>query len=184
MPKAGLLKKVVVTLALTTAGTAYALEKPPAYPIEPAILQNLEKFHGHTCAGSLMGARLGLAAKTALKAAGGEGRLKARYSSHTCLVDGIQIAAGTTYGNRAIEVVEENENRLLLTAERNLRQVEARLTKVAEEKGKKYRELKGKAAALPVGAPQRQRLEKSIEDLLVWFRTAPDAEVVQVRVVR
>lgn len=184
MPKADLLKKVVVTLALTTAGPAFALDKAPASRIEAAFFENLEKFHGHTCAGVLMGARLGLAAKTALKAAGGDGKLKARYSSHTCLLDGIQIAAGTTYGNRAIEVVDENENRLLLTAERNSRQVEARLTKGAEEKGKKYRELKGKAKALPVGAPERQRLEKSIEEVLIWFRMAPDAEIVQVRVVR
>lgn len=94
------------------------------------------------------------------------------------------MATGTTYGNKAIEVADEKEHRLLLTAEKNSRQVEARLTKVAEEKGRKYKDLKGKAAALPVGSPERQRLEKSVEEVLDWFRTVQDSEVVQVKVVR
>jgi len=179
-----LLPALVGMLSVSAAGTAHSVGRPSATAIEPAFFEHLEKFHGHTCAGSLMGARLGFAAKLALKAAGGDGRLKAKYSSHSCPVDGIQFAAGTTYGNKAIEVVDQNEHRLLLTAERSGRQVEARLTKGAEGKGKKFRELKGKATALPVGSAERQRLEKSVEDLLAWFRTAPDVEVVQVRVVR
>ena len=175
---------LVVMLPVLVTVTAHSAGRPSAPVVEPAFFEHLEKFHGHTCAGSLMGARLGLAAKTALKAAGGEGKLKARYSDHSCPLDGIQVAAGTTYGNKAIEVVDQNEHRLLLTAEKNGRQVEARLTRGAEEKGKKFRELKGRATALPAGSSERQRLEKSVEDLLAWFRTAPDVEVVQVRVVR
>lgn len=173
---------MAMTAVLTVAATGFAMEKPA--PVDPALFRDLERFHGHTCAGSLMGARLGIAAKVALKAAGGEGKLKARYSNHSCPVDGIQLAAGTTCGNKAIEVVDEKEHRLLLTAENNSRQVEARLTRVAEEKGRKYKDLKTKAAALPVASPERQRLEKSVEEVLDWFRTARDGEVVQVKVVR
>lgn len=127
---------------------------------------------------------MGLAAKAALKAAGGEGKLKARYFDHSCPVDGVQVAAGTTYGNRAIEVEDRNEQRLLLSTEKNARQVEARLTKPAEENGKNFRDLSSKARDFPQGSPQRQRLEKEAEELLTWFRTAPEAAVVQVRVLR
>lgn len=169
---------------LALAGSAFSAEMKAASGIDPAFFENLERFHGHTCAGSLMGARLGLAAKAALKDGGGDGKLKARYSNHSCPVDGIQVAAGTTYGNKAIEVVEEKEHRLLLTAEKSGRQVEARLTEAAQEKGKQFRKLKGEASSRPAGSPERLRLESSVEEILSWFRTAPDAEVVRVRRVR
>lgn len=172
----------VLFMALA-AGVVSASPQASAPP-DPDLYDFLLRFHGHTCAGSLMGARLGLAAKAALKAAGGEGKLKARYYDHSCPVDGIQVTAGTTLGNKAMEVVDKNEHRLLLTAEKNGRQVEARLTKLAEEKAKPTRDLSKKARALPAGSPERQRLEKEVEGIYAWFRTAPEAEVVTVRVVK
>lgn len=159
-------------------------DQTPAAAMDPGIFEQLEKFHGHTCGGSLMGARLGLAAKAALKAAGGEGKIKARYYNLSCPVDGVQIAAGTTFGNRAIEVEDKGEQRLLLTAEKDNRQVEARLTKLAEEKGTLSRELSKKARELPVRSPERQRLEAEVEEIFTWLRTAPDADVVIVKILR
>ena len=53
---------------------------------DPALYELLQKFHGHTCAGSLFGARLGLAAKQALKDAGGTGNFTARYYDLSCPV--------------------------------------------------------------------------------------------------
>lgn len=178
----GLAPLLLVALAGTGGSDARAAAGVGAP--DPGLYDFLARFHGHTCAGSLMGARLGLAAKAALKAAGGEGKLKATYFDQSCPVDGIQVAAGTTLGNKAMEVVDKNEHRLLLTAEKNGRQVEARLTRLAEEKAKPTRELSKKARALPAGSPERQRLEKEVEDVYAWFRTAPDAEVVTVRVVK
>lgn len=175
------LKGSAFVLILCSAGTATSLDRPQAAAIEPAMFQFLEKFHGHTCAGSLMGARLGHAAKAALQAEGVEGKLKAKYFDHSCPVDGVQVAAGTTFGNHAIEVEDKNEQRLLLSAEKNTRQVEARLTKAAEERGKRFRELKNRERDLPAGSAQRQKLSKEVEDLLNWFKTAPDAEVVQLQ---
>lgn len=172
----------VLFMALA-AGGASASPQASAPP-DPGLYDFLLRFHGHTCAGSLMGARLGIAAKAALKAAGGEGKLKARYFDHSCPVDGIQVTAGTTLGNKAMEVVDKNEHRLILTAEKNGRQVETRLTKLAEEKAKPARDLSKKARALPAGSPERQRLEKEVEGIYAWFRTAPDAEVVTVRVIK
>ncbi len=176
--------KIILLLLLLTAGVSILPAWAAAGAMDPGLFESLEKFHGHTCAGSLMGARLGLAARAALKSVGGEGKLKATCFSHACPVDGVQVAAGTTYGNRAIEVDDKNEQRLLLTAEKNGRQVEARLTKLAEDKGKLSRELTKKVRELPVGSPERQRLEKDAEEIFAWFRTAHDEDVVQVRVVK
>lgn len=145
-----------------------------------ALYSQLESFHGHVCAGSIFGARLGLAAKEALKEAGGTGKFTARYYDLSCPIDGIQVAAGTTYGNKALTVQDRDEHRLLLTAAGNKRVVEARLTKKAEELGLKSRDLGKKAKALPTGSPERVQLEKEIEEIYNWLKTAQAAEVVVV----
>ncbi len=144
----------------------------------PALYSQLEEFHGHVCAGSIFGVRLGLAAKEALKAAGGTGKFTARYYDLSCPVDGIQVAAGTTYGNKALNVQDRDEHRLVLTAEGNKRSVEARLTKKAEEMGIASRDLGKKARVLSVKAPERVALEREVEDIFAWLRSAPTDEVV------
>lgn len=145
-----------------------------------ALYSQLEAFHGHVCAGSIFGVRLGLAAKEALKTAGGTGKFTARYYDLSCPVDGIQMAAGTTYGNAALAVEDRDEHRLVLTAAGNKRQVEARLTAKAEELGLRSRDLGKKAKALPAAAPERLQFEREIEEIYTWLRTAPTGEVVVV----
>ena len=161
-----------------------SMEQAQASPTVPdtAVYASLEKFHGHVCAGSIFGARLGLAAKEALKEAGGIGKFKARYYDLSCPVDGIQMAAGTTYGNGALAVDDRDEHRLILTADGNKRQVEARLTKKAEESGLRSRDLGKKAKSLPEGSPERKRLEHEVEEIFGWLRTAPTQEIVTVTV--
>jgi formylmethanofuran dehydrogenase subunit E len=144
------------------------------------LYSQLEQFHGHVCAGSIFGARLGFAASAALKKAGGTGKFTARYYDLSCPVDGIQVAAGTTYGNAALAVEDRDEHRLVLTALGNKVQVEARLTKKAEELGLKSRSLVKKAKGLPAAAPERKLLEQEVEEIYTWLRTAPHDEVVLV----
>jgi formylmethanofuran dehydrogenase subunit E len=155
----------------------------PAASSDTAIYDSLEKFHGHVCAGSIFGARLGLAAKEALKSAGGTGKFKARYYDLSCPVDGIQLAAGTTYGNAALAVEDRNEHRLILTADGNKRQVEARLTKKAEELGIRSRGLVKKARSLPEGSLERKRVEQEAEEIFAWLRTAPASEIATVSII-
>ena len=155
---------------------------PTAVP-DPALYAFLEKFHGHTCAGSLFGARLGLVAKEALKEAGGNGNFTARYYDLSCPVDGIQVSAGTTYGTGALVVEDRDEHRLLLTATGNQRQVEARLTEKAQQMGLRSRELGKKSRTLPEDSPERKRLDQELEEIFGWLRTAPTAEVVTVTVI-
>ncbi len=147
-------------------------------PPDPEIYKFLERFHGHTCPGSLMGLRLGMAAKDALK---GHGKLKAKCFVLACPVDGIQVGAGTTYGNKALEVEDRNELYLVLTDADSGRRVEARLTQKAEEMGKSYRDLSASIRSAAAGSPERTRLEKDREAVLDWFRTAPDSDVVTIR---
>jgi formylmethanofuran dehydrogenase subunit E len=147
---------------------------------EAALHSQLEAFHGHVCAGSIFGARMGLAAKEALKAAGGTGKYTAKYYDLSCPVDGIQMGAGTTYGNAALVVEDRDEHRLVLTAAGNNRQVEVRLTKKAEELGLKSRELGKKAKTLQSGTPERLLLEREVAELYSWLRIAPTNEVVAV----
>lgn len=166
----------VISLAVTSNGALAAGSMAP-----PALYSQLEAFHGHVCAGSIFGARLGLAAKEALKAAGGTGKFTARYYDLSCPVDGIQVAAGTTYGNKTLNVQDRDEHRLVLTAAGNKRSVEAHLTKKAEEMGLRSRDLGAKAKALPANAPEKVVLEREVEEIYTWLRSASAEDVVIVK---
>lgn len=168
---------VLIALAVTNQSSIASSCGPK---VEPALFEQLEAFHGHVCAGSIFGARLGLAAKEALKAAGGTGKFTAIYYDHSCPVDGIQVGAGTTYGNKALKVYDRDEHRLVLKAEGNKRSVEARLTKKAEEKGLASRDLAKKIKELPADAPERVELERKVEEIQAWLKNAPDDEVLTI----
>ena len=169
---------------LLSGGTVYRCWVTDKSEKTTDLYKLLHQFHGHTCGGSLMGVRLGLAAKAALERIGIEGRLKAQYFDLSCPVDGIQVTVGTTYGNGGIEVQDIGEHRLLLTDEKSGHQVEARLTEQAMEQGMTSRELLKKARALPAGSPKRKELEEEVEAIFTWFRTAPESEVVDVKIIR
>jgi formylmethanofuran dehydrogenase subunit E len=138
----------------------------------------LEKFHVHTCPGSLMGLRLGLATKEALHA---EGKIEAKTFFLACPVDGIQVGAGTTYGNRSLTVDDKKELYLILADTKSGRQVEARLTKEAVEKGKGFRELSAKAQSLKAGSTEQLAVKKEIDEILNWYRTEPDEKIVKIK---
>ena len=166
----------VITLILFT-GFSPANSAPP----EPEMCAFLERFHGHTCPGSLMGLRLGLAAKEALNA---KGKITAKTFLHACPVDGIQVATGTTLGNKSFNLEDRGEMYLILTDSTSGKQVETRLTEKAMTKGKSFRDLSEKSRDLAAGSPERLSLEKEIEAVLDWFRTAPDNEVVTIKVIK
>lgn len=147
-------------------------------PPDKEICVFLERFHGHTCAGSLMGLRLGLAGKEALKE---HGKLKAKTFVHSCQVDGIQVATGATYGNKTFTFEDRNERYLILTDVKSGKQVEARLTQEAMDNGKQFRTFSSEARSCAAGSAKQLVLQKKIDAILDWFRTAPDAEVVTVR---
>jgi formylmethanofuran dehydrogenase subunit E len=167
-------------LVITGTGAGIVKATEPS----PDLYAALERFHGHTCGGSIMGVRLGLAARAAQERAGMPGKLKAQYFSLSCPVDGIQVAAGTTYGNRAIDVQDQDEHRLILIDEKSGRKAEARLTETAMQKAKASREIAQKARALPAGSPEGKQLEQEVEGIFAWLRTAPEADVVIVKFVR
>ncbi len=159
------------------------LYTPLVYSATPdsGICAFLEKFHGHTCPGSLMGLSLGLAAKEALNA---PGRVEAKTFILACPVDGIQVATGATYGNRAITVEDRGKMILILTDTKTGKQVEASLTREAMERGEGFRELSGKSRDLKQGSPEQLAIKKEIDDILNWYRTAPDEKVVIIKILK
>ncbi|MBW1863441.1 MAG: formylmethanofuran dehydrogenase subunit E family protein [Deltaproteobacteria bacterium] len=145
---------------------AFGMFTPNAYAVD-ARYGFLEKLHGHTCAGSLIGARLAMAAREAI---GSGGKFRATYYDLSCPVDGIQVFAGTTLGNKALTVEDRDQHLLVLTDKKSGRKVEARLTHKAEEMGKSYRNLSRKIRSLPDESAQRIEVAQEIEILLDWFR--------------
>jgi formylmethanofuran dehydrogenase subunit E len=150
-------------------------------PPDAEMCAFLARFHGHTCPGSLMGLRLGLAAKEALHA---RGRIEAKTFLLACPVDGIQVGTGATYGNKAITVDDRNEMYLILTDTKSGKKVEARLTEEAMEKGKGFRELSAKARSLKAGSAEQLAAKKEVDDILDWYRTTPDEKVVTIQVLK
>jgi len=174
-----LLRAVTIVLLLGFVLVSPCLGSSAAKTVPtPEKLEQLEKFHGHVCGGSLFGARLGLSAKEAMLEAGGQGKLKAQYFDVSCPVDGIQIFAGTTYGNAALKVVDKDKHRLILTAKDSKHYVEATLTPNALKTVRKSRELRKQARKLPENSVERQALEQEILAIFEWLRTAPTSEIV------
>lgn len=169
-----LVASFVMLISVQQAMAAADLPSPETYAL-------LEKFHGHVCGGSLFGARMGHAAREALRASGGEGKLKATVFDLSCPVDGIQVSAGTTYGNKALTVKDRDERRLVLEAEGNNKRVEVTLTPKAEKLALRSKELGKKARELPENSVERQAVEQEMEEIFNWLRTAPTAEVVTIK---
>ena len=145
------------------------------------VYQRTEQLHGDSCVGQLIGVRLALAAKGALQKSGVSGKMKAKFFGHNCAVAGIQVAAGTTMGNKSLEIIDSNENRLELSDNKGKHTVEARLTKLALGKSKASLELKKKMKSLPADSDQVKQLKMEQDAISAWFRNATDAEVVTVR---
>ena len=145
----------------------------------PALYDSLEKFHGDACAGSVFGARLGFAAAEAM---GKHGKLKAQYFDLSCPVDGIQLSTGATYGNRGLEVLDQDDHRLVLTDTDSGKKVEARLTEQALEQGRRIREISAKLRSIDVESDEAVALKNDKESALDWLKTAPDSLVVTIEI--
>lgn len=148
---------------------------------ESDVYQQAEQFHGDSCTGQLIGVRLALSAKRALQKIGAAGKMKARFFNNNCAIDGIQVAAGTTIGTKTLEIIDRNENRLVLSDKEGTHVVEAKLTKLAEEKSKVSLGLKKKMKLLPAESDQMRQLRVEQETIFSWFRNTSDADVVTVR---
>jgi formylmethanofuran dehydrogenase subunit E len=172
------LKKISVHAFIFSIILLTGISTAHSAPPDAEMCAFLERFHGHTCPGSLMGLRLGLAAKEVLNA---QGKITAKTFMLACSVDGIQIATGATLGNKAFTLEDRGEMFLILTDVETGKQVEARLTQEAMNRGKTFRELSSKARTMDDGSPEQSSIQKEADAVLDWFRTAPDSEVVTVK---
>ena len=141
----------------------------------------LERLHGHRCPMSILGARLGWAARSALGVdTDAWRRLRCHYHHRTCAVDGIQLATQCTAGNGNLEVLAEGDHRLVLTAVDDGRRVEARPTVLALQQGRRYGELRAHAETLPADSDAQRAVHAEIAALLDHLATAPQHELVAV----
>jgi len=129
----------------------------------------LKMLHGHRCPMSILGARLGLAARAHVGRHGESGDVTALYHHQTCAIDGIQLALGTTGGNKNIEARPEGEHRLTATNKTKRMYITVRLSEEALRRGKEYAELRS-AGGDPV----------KMEEILLGLEEALEEELVEV----
>ncbi|MBI5017842.1 MAG: formylmethanofuran dehydrogenase subunit E family protein [Deltaproteobacteria bacterium] len=151
---------------------------------DAGVFDALHRFHGHRCGGSILGARLGAAARSALGDEVSKGKVRAVYYATGCPLDGIQVTTGSTLGNGTIEVKDRKEMRLRLSVEGVRGAVEARPTELALALGSESKVLTKKAKGLPQGSPERAELEARVAEIFARLETAPDGEVVLTTLVR
>ena len=151
----------------------------PSDPASGDVFRLLARFHGHRCPMSVIGARLGLAARAALGADEGE-RLRARYHSTTCALDGVQVTTGCTLGNRGLEVVPGERHRLELRTEDGRRRVVVEPTPWALEQGRRFGEIRRRCDPLPAGSAERAQMESEMEAVLRGLERAPAGRVARV----
>ncbi len=143
------------------------------------LLRFLARLHGHRCPMSILGARLGLAARRALAPEPGV-KLRARYHHRTCALDGVQVTTGCTPGNRNLEVVPGGRHRLELGVEEGPFRVAAELLPGALERGRRWSEHRRAALELPEGSEERARREALAEEILAELASAEAARLVRV----
>ena len=161
--------------------TAPTITPSEAAGPDRAVFSALERLHGHRCPMSILGARLGWAARATLGVdADAWKRLRARYHHGTCAVDGIQLATQCTAGNGNLEVLAEGDHRLVLTALDDGRRAEARPTLKALQCGRRYGELRSQVDQLPPGSDEERILREQLAALLDHLETAPQGELVAV----
>lgn len=118
---------------------------------------------------SIMGARLGLAAASAVGRHGVDGDVGAVFTNRNCGLDGIQAALGTTLGNGNLKVDPRGENTLEASNDQTGKRVRVALTEKAKALGARYGELRR------AGTGEAER-----EEILEFLRAAPDSEIVAV----
>lgn len=148
---------------------------PTTTPSEDERFALLARLHGHRCPMSILGVRLGSAARERLRGDGG--RLQARFHHRTCALDGIQLATGCTLGNGTIEVRPEGAHQLTLWVQESGESVTVRLTEEALRRGRAYASLRERAGTLPPDSRERIAVEERMEHLLRELERAP-AEVL------
>jgi formylmethanofuran dehydrogenase subunit E len=135
----------------------------------------LERFHGHRCPMSILGARLGLAAKRVVGRHGEDGDVRATYYHRTCALDGIAAALGTTMGNSNLK--SEPDGLHLLEAYNATKRFSATvgLTDEALAIGQRYGEMRrsGSGTKEEMEALLKE-LENAPEELVVQHITAPE----------
>lgn len=149
-------------------------------PSDPAFWQALARLHGHRCPMSILGARLGLAAREALGGARSWKQLSARYHHRTCALDGVQMATSCTLGNGNLQIEPTGEHLLVLWDPETRDQARVRLSEEALAAGRRYGELRRTSEGLAPGTTARTAADEEAETILAWLESAPAESLVTI----
>jgi formylmethanofuran dehydrogenase subunit E len=156
----------IIMPSRTVLSTVMTSNKVPA-----DFYEFLLRLHGHRCPMSIMGARLGLAARARVGVHGIDGDVSATYMHQTCALDGIMAALGTTPGNNNI-AIDPKGLHCLEAINKNLGvRVRVVLSEEPLALGRRYGELRRAAT----GKNEQEELLKTLE-------TMPDNEAVEVSI--
>ncbi len=134
-------KGIIVIGLVTFAGVAYAVSHGPVLPEpdyqphadDPDWLQRAAQFHGHLGPWVIIGVRAGLAGRQAVGARGYfdltvECQMPFKKPPQTCMLDGLQVATGATYGKRNLMLKEAEQLCVVVTNVETNASVRIRLT--------------------------------------------------------
>jgi len=123
------------------AGVAYAVRHKPTLPVpdyeprpgDPEWLQRAAQFHGHLGPWVIIGARAGLVGRQAVDAKGYfdvrvECLMPYTRPPQTCMLDGLQVSTGATYGKRNLTLKEAKQVCVIITNVKRGASVRIRLT--------------------------------------------------------
>ena len=149
--------------------------------------KGLYDFHGHRCPMSTMGARLALAAMSALGVTKSDQfSVEAHFLAKNCALDGVQFVTGCTIGNGNLTYDDAGRAELLLRKRDGSRKVsvsvsETALARLARHKSKKAalmeeRDISGLARAMEID----HELAHDFELLVQWVQDADALDLLAV----
>jgi len=147
--------------------------------------ERLYEFHGHRCPMSTMGARLGIAAMSALGATKADQfRVRGVYRSRNCALDGIQFVTGCTLGNGNLDVEDAGMAAFSLVWREGGGGATATvsgeaLARFSEHKRKKAEYERDKAQAGPDREKEMEDgLKREFDALVEWVQETPDDKLL------
>ena len=152
----------------------------------PIDFKGLYEFHGHSCPMSTIGARLGLAAMSALGVTKADQfKIEAYYMAKNCALDGIQYVTGCTIGNGNFSYEDHGKAELSLKKRDGSRCVNVSVSEDAMSKLARHRirraelmeerEISGLARATEIDA----EIKRDAETLVDWAQSAPDEDMLE-----
>lgn len=146
--------------------------------------KRLYEFHGHRCPMSTLGARLGLAAMSALGVTKADQfRVRGIYRSKNCALDGIQFVTGCTLGNGNLDYEEAGTASFSLVWRDGGGGATAAVSGEALERFARHKQKKAECEAQSDASRAKEmedELKREFDALIDWVQDTPDETLLVV----